>query len=91
MENVRKAAKGVINAALNKAGTSTNDASRLPEKMDTQPPGTANLASIKISSSGGPPPAVSLGCLQTKQTKFQFEPKQDLFRLCFGLFCEIKN
>jgi hypothetical protein len=32
-----------------------------------------------------------LWCTRNKQPKFRFEPKQDLFRLCFGLFRETKK
>ncbi len=34
-----------------------------------------------------------LGCPRNKQKtkKFQFKPKQDLFRVCFGLFCKTKK
>ncbi len=31
------------------------------------------------------------GVLETNKNKFRFEPKQDLFRVCFGLFCETKK
>jgi hypothetical protein len=35
--------------------------------------------------------SVSIGYPRYKQKKFRFEPKQDLFRLCLGLFREIQK
>ncbi len=34
---------------------------------------------------------LQVGCPRNEQKEFRFEPKQDLFRLCFCLFCEAEN
>jgi hypothetical protein len=58
----------------------------------------SHIMNLKMSFQGFTLAFIKLGWgrVSSKQTKINFgsnrnKPKQDLFRVCFGLFCETKN